>query len=161
MKILDFAMNVEKEAKELYEALALKAKEPELKRIFSLLAASEDEHHRAMESMKQGNTEAKADVAVLAEGKNVFRTLLQKEDLEQALAGDRDGFRHVMKAEEESIRTYEELAANTNDPAAKRLLNEIIEQEKEHLEVMVSIYDFVEAPRTYLEWQEFSNLGRL
>jgi hypothetical protein len=37
-------------------------------------------------------------------------------------------------------------------------MRRIAEEERHHLEVMENIYDFVESPRTYLAWGEFSNL---
>jgi len=43
----------------------------------------------------------------------------------------------------------------------KALLNWFVEDEKRHLEEIEGIYEFVEAPRSYLEWGEFSNLHPL
>jgi hypothetical protein len=34
----------------------------------------------------------------------------------------------------------------------------IAEEEKKHLNIIENIYSFVESPRTYLAWGEFSNL---
>ena len=37
----------------------------------------------------------------------------------------------------------------------------LAEEERRHLNVVEHIYDFVEAPRTFLAWREFSNLQEL
>ncbi len=37
----------------------------------------------------------------------------------------------------------------------------LAEDEKEHLSIVENIYEFVEKPRTFLAWGEFSNLKEL
>lgn len=161
MRVLDFAMKVEEDAKKLYEELEARATDEDMKRIFRLLAESEGMHHSKMEELKRGVGNPTLDGGSLDETRNVFHRLLEKREFDDALTDDPDGYRHVISAEEESIRTYQDLVAEATSPDAKNLLLNIIEQEKRHLEIVTNIYEFVEAPRTYLEWGEFSNLKRL
>jgi rubrerythrin len=83
---------------------------------------------------------------------------LEQRNPVDALKGDPDGFRHIVAEEEESIRFYEHLATYAADEGVKRLLDKLVEQEKRHLNIVQNIFDFVESPRTYLAWGEFSNL---
>jgi rubrerythrin len=40
-------------------------------------------------------------------------------------------------------------------------LRRIAEEERRHLNIMENIFDFVESPKTFLAWGEFSNLNEL
>ncbi|HZV82039.1 MAG TPA: ferritin family protein, partial [Geobacteraceae bacterium] len=53
MNVFDFAMKMEADGKALYEKLAAETGVSELKRIFTLLAAAEDEHCKAIGAMKK------------------------------------------------------------------------------------------------------------
>ncbi len=56
----------------------------------------------------------------------------------------------MIKAEEDSIRFYEESAGKENNKNVRKLLLKIADEEKEHLSIVENIYEFVEAPRTFL-----------
>ena len=74
------------------------------------------------------------------------------------LKGDSDGYRHVIKIAMAGIKLYEEMAGKETNPAAAKVLLMLAEEERKHLEIMENIYDFVEAPKDFLAWGEFSNL---
>ena len=84
--------------------------------------------------------------------------MLDRKDTLGVLARDPDGFGHVIKAEEESIRLYRELADVESNPATRQLLLAIAAEEEKHLNMIENIYEFVEKPDSYLAWGEFSNL---
>jgi rubrerythrin len=149
---------MEQEAGTYYEKLAASISVAELKNIFTLLAAAEREHLAALQKMKDNVAPAKADFPDLGEAACAFKPLLGKRNLMAELADDPDAYGHVVKEEEESIKFYEDLAAKAEDGATRRLLLDLIEQERKHLSIVENIYAFVESPKTYLAWGEFSNL---
>jgi len=162
MNVFDFALKLEQDGKTLYDKLAAEAPASELKNIFNLLGAVEQEHYDAIKAMQQGIDPATAQSTALEKAgqiKNSFRQLLERKDTLSLLKGDPDGFEHVLKAEEESIRLYKELAAAELNPAAKKLYLEFAAEEEKHLSIIENIYEFVEKPHTYLAWGEFSNLA--
>ncbi len=158
MNVFDFALKMEKDGKAFYEKLAAEADEAELQEIFSMLASAEEEHYQAIEALKKEVPPDMADSKVLEKAKNVFHGLLERRHAVEILKGDPDGFRHAMKIAEEGIKLYEEMAGKEKNPAAVKALVMLAEEERKHLEIMENIYDFVERPRTYLAWGEFSNL---
>ncbi|HEX5772692.1 MAG TPA: ferritin family protein [Geomobilimonas sp.] len=158
MNVFDFAMEKEEESRKFYEKLATAARTNELKTIFTLLAESEREHHEHLAALKSGTDPRMAESAVLGRAKDQLGKIVGEAAPDTVLAEDRDGYSHAIKAEEESIRLYEELAEKEQNAAAAGILKRIAEEEKHHLEVMENIYEFVEAPQTYLAWGEFSNL---
>jgi hypothetical protein len=87
-----------------------------------------------------------------------FQDLVDAMDPASALVGDPDGYRHALKAEERSIKLYEEMAGKEPSAAASDLLRQLAEEERRHLSIMKNIFEFVEAPKSYLAWGEFSNL---
>ena len=158
MNIIDCAIRKEEDARGYYEELAAKTDVPELKNLFSMLAASEKEHHDALVKVKESIDPRKTSFAALQEAACIFTPLLAKRDLMAELKDDPDAYRHAVKREEEDVRFYEELAAKAEDEESRALLLMIADEERKHLSIVENIYSFVESPKTYLAWGEFSNL---
>jgi rubrerythrin len=161
MNIFDFALKMEADGKEYYEKLAKETSIPEFKSIFTLLAVAEQVHHEAIQAMKNCADAVQADSKVLSQAKNIFEKLLKMNETHDTLQFDRDGYLHAVRAEEVSIKFYEEAAKNENNENARNLLLMLARDEKEHLSIVENIYEFVEKPRTFLAWGEFSNLKEL
>ncbi len=158
MKVFDFALKMEEDGKVFYEKLAAETSVPELKTIFSMLAAAEEEHHEAIAAMKKDIPPGNADSKVLEKTKNVFQDLLERKTALEMLKGDPDGYRHAIKFAMTGIKLYEEMAEKESNPVAAKILRMLADEERKHLEIMENIYDFVEAPKDFLAWGEFSNL---
>ncbi|MDO9309186.1 MAG: ferritin family protein [Deltaproteobacteria bacterium] len=157
MNIVECAIKMEEEARIHYEKLAETTSDEELKRLFKLLAASEQEHHAALIKLKEGLAAEKDDFSVFSEGVCVFRPLIDTTNLRKELENDSDAYLHVVKEEEESISLYDKLAEETTDEAVRRVVTRLAEEERRHLKVIENIYSFMEAPKTYLEWGEFGH----
>ena len=158
MNIFDCAISKEEEARGYYEELARMTDVPELKTLFSMLASSEQEHYDALIKMKERIDPKKDRFAALQEAACLFTPLLAKRDLMAELKDDPDAYRHAVKREEEDVRFYEDLAAKAQDEESRRVLLMIADEERKHLSIVENIFSFVESPRTYLAWGEFSNL---
>ena len=158
MNVFDFAMKMEEDGKAFYEKLATETSVHELKTIFSMLAAAEEEHLEAIAAMKKDTPPGTADSKVLEKTKNVFKGLLERKGTLEMLKGDPDGYRHVIKIAMAGIKLYEEMAGKETNPAAAKILLMLADEERRHLEIMENIYDFAEAPKDFLAWGEFSNL---
>ncbi|HEU0264813.1 MAG TPA: ferritin family protein [Geobacterales bacterium] len=161
MNVIDYAVTMERDAKTFYDKLAANAAAPEFRTLFTLLADAEQEHLEALEAMKREGVVGKAEFRALHAVPTAYHEMLQRQELLDDLRDDRDGYRHVMHEEEESVRFYEELARTTDDQETRNLLERLAQEERKHLQMISNIYDFVESPRTYLEWGEFSNLNQL
>ncbi len=161
MNVFDFAIRMEEDGMKLYGKLAEEANEPELKTIFNLLAEEERKHRDIFEAMKKGENPSAADSIALEKARNAFRKLMERKDPLEILRKDPDGYRYSIKAEEDFIRLYEDLAEKEKNGHVANLLRRIAEEERRHLNIMENIFDFVESPKTYLAWGEFSNLNDL
>jgi len=158
MNIFDCAIKKEEEARIYYEKLAATTVVPELKNLFAMLAAAEQEHHAALVALKASAATHKARFKGLEEAACLFKPLLAKRDLMAELKEDPDAYKHVVKEEEEGVRFYEELAAKAEDEGAREILLGIAAEERKHLSIVENIYSFVESPKNYLAWGEFGNL---
>jgi hypothetical protein len=155
---------MEEHAALLVERLFDEATNPELKRIFGLLATRERDCILRLTTWKQTVSPAEAESAMLDRARDVqggFERLLGESDILHELRTDPDGYEHVVQAEEENIRMLEGVAAVEPNGAAQSLLARIAAGKRRELEEIENIYDFVETPHTYLEWGEFSNLRPL
>lgn len=158
MNIFDCALKMEVGARMNYEQLAATTGIAELKELFTLLAEAEQEHHDALEALQGTVDPARAEFKALQEAACVFRSLVGKRDSMGELDEDTDLYQQVVKEEQDAIRFYEELAAQADNQGVSEILLKIAEEERKHLSMVENIYAFVESPKTFLAWGEFSNL---
>lgn len=159
MNVFDCAIKIEEETKAYYEGLEAEAREPEMKVLFSMLAASEEEHQNKLRRLRKRISGAQL------EGLNgsscSFRPILTQRELLEEAGRDPNLYRFAVGNEEQEIRFYEELATRAQDERTRKSLLMLAEEERRHLQKVANIYSFVETPRTFLEWGEFSNLKEL
>jgi rubrerythrin len=161
MNVFDCAIKIEEEAKKYYERLGSESSRPEMKHLFSMLAASEEELRDNLIKLKGSLPPERAQLDALDGTVCRFRPLLTERELLEEAQDDPDLYKFAMREEEQEIKFYEELAEKTGDPATRRSLLMLAEEERRHLNVVEHIYDFAEAPKTFLAWGEFSNLREL
>jgi rubrerythrin len=162
MNILECTIKMKQETRTHYERLAETVTDVELKRLFSLLAAAEVEHIDKLTAlqgtMKRLNSK---DFSRLEESVCVYSPHIDPRHLADALRHDPDAYRHVVQEEEETIEFFDQLSDQADNEQLKRICRLQAAREREHLTMLENIFFFVEEPRTYLEWGEFSNLKSL
>lgn len=150
MNIIQCAIEREKSASLRYQELATQATTPDRQELFTLLAAAEHEHRQRLEELRRDL----ARYGIAGSGEFASCPPVAMPRFDQL---DSDGYLDVTRAEEASIAYYEELAAAAENPQLRRLCLQLAEEERGHLEKIAQIYDFVEGPKTFLAWGEFSN----
>lgn len=162
MNILECTIKMKEEAQAHYERLAETVTSGELKQLFSLLAAAEHEHIDKLYVLKSNMAKMKiTDLNRLEESVCVYSPQIDPQHLAEALRHDPDAYRHVVREEQDTIDFFEQLGNQAESDQLKRICRLHAAKEREHLERLENIYFFVEEPRTYLEWGEFSNLKSL
>jgi rubrerythrin len=153
---------MKEETHEHYVQLAGIAPDNEMKRLFTLLAAAEEEHIGKLVAMKDNiNKIGTIPFNKLDESVCVFSPHIDPRLLAESLKNDPDAYRQVVHEEEETIEFFDQLKNQADNEQMKRVCQALADKEREHLTMLENIYFFVEEPRTYLEWGEFSNLGSL
>ncbi|MBJ6801115.1 ferritin-like domain-containing protein [Geomonas propionica] len=159
MNIFDCAIKIEEETKTYYRGLEAEAMEPEMKVLFSMLAASEEEHQRKLRRLRKRMEGARLDG--LTNNVCRFRPLLSQRELLEETGRDPNLYRFAVANEEQDIRFYEELASAATDQTTRKGLLMLAQEERRHLQKVTNIYSFVETPKTFLAWSEFSNRQEL
>ena len=162
MNILDCTIKMKQETRAHYERLAETVSDTEVKRLFSLLASAEDEHIGKLRVLKKNMNKSNVlDVERLEESVCVYSPHIDPRHLAEVLRDDPDAYRHVVQEEEETIEYFDQLGNQAGNEQLKKIFRLLAAKEREHLTMLENIYFFVEEPRTYLEWGEFSNLKSL
>jgi rubrerythrin len=122
MNILECTIKMKQETRAHYERLSDIVNEKELKRLFSLLAAAEDEHIGKLVSLK--NSMSKTETAsfnLLNESVCVFSPHINPHQLAETLRNDPDAYRHVVQEEEETIEFFDQLKDQAENEQMKKL----------------------------------------
>jgi len=164
MKTLELITRFEEDGLRFYEAIAKHAQNPAMKELCTLLADNQKRHLNRMQHLRKRMETGTTDIPVrgVVAAFDEFRKVIKARDMNEALANDPDAFNHIHKAEGELIRCLEKgLDGEHVEENNRRFLKKLVEDERHHLEEIENIYEFKEAPRTYLAWGEFSNLRDL
>jgi rubrerythrin len=162
MNVFDFAMDMETQGKATYEKLAASTEVPGLQTIFIGLAADEQRHYDILKAVRDGQEWSIPESQMLDKARSVFSDLLpDKERVLGQLHEDLDAYRLGLKIEADSVKLYEDMAKQEQDPETVRLYLRLANEEKKHFNIMENICDFVMKPKYFLEWREFSNLHEL
>lgn len=157
MNIIECTIKMRKEAQANYANLSMAVADKDLKRLFSMLAAAEDEHiDNLLGINKELNASAAVDDTRLSDSVCAYRPRMNARNVGKELRHDPDAYLHVVKDEEETIEFFDRLAAEADREVTRKVCLAAADKEREHLQVIQNIYSFVEEPRTYLECGEFS-----
>lgn len=161
MNVFDFAMKMESVGKAYYEKLAADTSDDGLKVIFTRLAADEQKHYETIQAIKAGTNPEMDDSTVLEKAKNLFEVLMSDKDSAGTLKKSLDGYQHARKLEADSVKLYEDMAKQEENPETVQILLRIANEEKKHYNILDNLYDFSLVPQYFLAWGEFSNLKEL
>ena len=128
-EILDFAIDSEQKAVDLYSALAEKAKGPGMKEILKQYTDEERGHKAKLLDIKTGKQFYKSA------DKKVLDMKISDYTVDEDLAPDSDYqaiLLFAMKREKAAYRLYRDLAGQTDLPALKNLLLHLAQEEANH-----------------------------
>lgn len=161
MNLFDCAIKIEEETKTYYEGLEIESSSSELKQLFGLIAASEDEHRSRLLGLKARMLQGKPQLDGLDGAACRFRPPVTQRELLEEAENDPDLYQFTMREEEQEIALFEELSSMAKDEATAKSLQMLAQAERRHLTMVENIYAFVQAPKNYLAWGEFSNRQEL
>ena len=160
MDVIEFAMQMEKDGKRLYQDAAARCGDKGLQTIFNLLADAEQEHYDLLKSMKKGTDPTTSLSDVLAGTKNIFQQMAEKGEELDGKAPQLDLYKKAEDIERRAAAFYREKAKEVKGKAQATLLLSLAAEEEKHLRVIENIIDFVSRPAQYLDDAEWNNMGR-
>lgn len=156
MKVINFAREIDRSGQRFYEEMAERAGSAGVRKIFHMLAEDEARMLARLEARAAGADAH--DSPTLDERINVFEQLRKKGE-HLAVVNDVAAYRLALDTEREVLHQYEMAVEAEENPALKKILAEIAEDERHILAEIEQLYDFTNAPNNFLAWGEFSNLG--
>ncbi|MFH1125505.1 MAG: ferritin family protein [Candidatus Altiarchaeota archaeon] len=151
LNIIKIAVYLEKRDIEYYRKAAEKTRNPNGKKVFNYLA---DEGENQLVSLKKHLASAEGKDTWLSDEKTISRSKcrIKRKKPEGILpkkvktdADDLEALRQAVEIEKKSIRFYEDLACETKDKKALKVLNYMIESENEHLKELEIQYAFLKS----------------
>ena len=126
-EILDFAIGREQDARDFYDGLAQKAKQPAMTEAFLQFAAEELGHKKKLEGIKAGKT--------LVSAKKVLDLKISDYVVDVEPGGDLD-YQHAlilaMKREKAAFKLYTDLAGSVEDNQLKLTFLALAQEEAKH-----------------------------
>ncbi|MDD4050455.1 MAG: ferritin family protein [candidate division Zixibacteria bacterium] len=161
MDIADFAMKMERDGKAYYEKQASLTADPELKKILLTLAEEEENHYRFFRTMKE-NPDDLVDAKLtgpdtLKHVKNIFEEMARQSDKAAFGADAISAWKEARLIEEKSVAFYLKQAEVENDPTRKALLEQILEEERNHVLMIDGILIFLKQPAAFADSAQFKN----
>lgn len=154
LEILKMAISVEEDGEQFYEKCVAANSEPEVKRIFGKLAKQEREHRAYFKELLKEFDEADSSISrdYLYEDLtgDYLKSIVDEqvfpadEEVTDEIADDlADALDIGIKAEKNSILLYQELIKSEEDEQNIKALNELIEEEKEHLVKLKDLKSYI------------------
>jgi rubrerythrin len=162
MNSFEYAMKMELDGKNYYEEQATKITEPELRKIFGILADDEEKHYQIFKSFSEGGSpkyEEAFKTSILGTTKNVFQSLRDEQRDNGSYPDDtRKVWAKALEIEEKSEKFYREQAEMAEDEEKKKIWNLIAHEEHKHWVAINYVINFLDRPRQWLEDAEWSNV---
>lgn len=136
MNVLDFAINMELEGEKYYSGQAELARNSALKSVFLMLAKDEHVHAEILKNKSKNLSYELKNNDTLSETKNLFKGIGDFKDEIKQNPNQLDLYRVALKNEKESINLYEKYLSKSDDDESKTLFKYLIEQEKDHYEIL-------------------------
>jgi len=166
MDILEKACEIETKGEQLYREMAAHTLVREIKSIFGFLAGEEKRHYEVLLSIRQHTTlPSIGKSSILSESKAAFKNLSEQFTAPGTIAIDREfALNTALEFENKSVSLYEkalaELIINPDNEPSRQVLNQIIEQEKNHVRLVEAFMDFQRHPYEWLENAEWNHLDK-
>ena len=157
MDILCTALDMKDKMRELYEKALAACPDAIGRQTFEMLAQSEKENveqlRRAQEDVKGGNADSCRFVPENEDIKKKIRAIAAAQGLDhQICADDVHALETGLKLEQEAVRFFEDKLAQASDDAEKRILENLVAEEREHHSVLADLkYYFTDPKGWFME----------
>jgi rubrerythrin len=158
--VLDFAMQMEKDGKKLYQDAATRCGDKGLQSIFNLLADAEQEHYDLLRAMKRGVDPTTTLTDVFAGTKNLFQQMADRGEELNLKAAQMDIYKKACDIERRATDFYREKAKAAKGKDQIALLLALAAEEEKHVRIVENIIEFVSRPMQYLDDAEWNNMER-
>lgn len=156
MKSLEFAIKMELDGEKYYLEQAELRKGTVLEQVFTMLAEDEREHARLLELHAEKHEYEFTEGRVYSAFRSIFENASEFRLDEKEIPSQLDVYQHAIGFEDDAIKLYQELLAEAETEADKKLFKFLVEEEQRHKQVF---QDIVEHLRKADQWVESAEFG--
>jgi rubrerythrin len=153
MDIFDIAITMEVKGAAFYRDLAKRASSEGFKKIFLMLAEDEDRHKETFEAMKEGSSVTVKTTNAKERAADIFKQFSKDEILKEE--SELSLYEEALEIELKSIEYYTAHLDETEDAKQRKVIEEIIAEERNHYDLIDQIIIMVERPDRWIEQAEF------
>ena len=154
-KAYDLALELELEGKQYYLSQAFAAtNDPELIKLFQMLADDEQKHYDLVKQMKEQNPESGVHVSSqsVAQAKSIFADKVKSGYTFQGAEANRlEAYEHAIQQEIETYKLYHDPAKQAETDEAKQLFNRLAKEEKGHQIILENLLVLIRRPYDWVE----------
>ena len=154
--IWDQAKQMELEGKVFYEKAAEESPISQTKAVFELLAEEEQTHYSLFDSFSKAEAVELKDSVIGRSIKEAFQELAPDAVGDVSSAGE--AYEKALELEKNAVAFYTDGLGSCANDAEKKALEQIITEEKKHVQICESLIEFVSRPGEWLENAEFNHL---
>ncbi len=151
MDIFQFAKEKEEFSIDYYQELADKTDNQGLKTIFKMLADEERSHLKYVDQMEQNQSVKVADSKILDNAKQIFTSMRKNASNINFKMDEAAVYKKAGIYETESENFYRKCANEVINASQKEIFSKLADMEHQHYILMENIYNFLEAPKYFLE----------
>ena len=146
MKILDYAMQMEKDGEKYYRELADQCGDSGLATMLNMLAEAELKHCSVLQQMKKKRPVQLEEGTIRDDVKNIFAQMMESGEEAEFTASEVDTYKRAQQLEQRSRDFYEEKAEECDSPADEEVFYQLADEEELHYQLLDSIIEFVSRP---------------
>ncbi|MBR9979595.1 MAG: ferritin family protein [Desulfatitalea sp.] len=140
-EIIDFAIEKEKEAADFYTSLSTQERFSGKKQMLQEFADQERKHQRLLEDLKEGQVGKQLDDYKFKWITDIKRSDYVEEVQYHPGMGYNELLMMAMKREENALRLYNEMLANAQTDAEKKVFKMLCQEEAKHKLSLETMYD--------------------
>jgi rubrerythrin len=155
MNALEFAIKMEQDGEQYYRKQAEENKDNSLNVVCLMLANDESHHAQILRNRQNEKAYVLTDSETLLKAKNVFEGIGDIEMELKPIPSQLDFYRIATEKEKQSIAMYSELLAKAENQKDLEIFEYLIQQEKQHYEVLDNLALLLQHTEEWVESAEF------
>lgn len=161
LQVLNLAMEREKGGHDFYLDAAAKTNDPKGKSMFEWLARQETNHYQKLSSQRDALAQDRgwqkiSEATESTIGRSEFPQIFEAPGEVKANTGELDALKVGIEAEKDSIALYGQAANDSTHEDAKEMFLRLVEEEKGHLELLETEYEWLRRAGEYFTVHRFT-----
>lgn len=161
MSLLSYAIQMEVDGEQFYARQAELNADQVIANAFRLVAKAEHRHAELLRGLAEGSPDDFDEAKITTETGNIFSKLGDFKRDASKVPTQVEAYKEAQIVEDLSVRLYERMLEVATDDRTRRLLEFLVIQERQHLELFMTLGEMVNKPESYVTHSQFSDAGHM